>query len=77
MAIPEKLYYSLSEVSEMTDIEAYTLRYWEKEFPKLKPKKSKKPIPNFKEGKSSFKRKEKKKKKKKKEGAKKFWPKKG
>ena len=40
--INEKLYYSISEVSKITKIEAYTLRYWEKEFPKLKPKKSKK-----------------------------------
>jgi DNA-binding transcriptional MerR regulator len=37
---PEKLYYSISEVSEMTSLEAYVLRYWEKEFPQLKPKKN-------------------------------------
>jgi DNA-binding transcriptional MerR regulator len=37
----DKLYYSIGEVSSLTGIEAYTLRYWEKEFPKLKPKKSK------------------------------------
>ncbi len=36
----EKRYYSISEVAEMTDLEAYVLRYWEKEFPVLKPKKS-------------------------------------
>lgn len=36
----DKLYYSIREVSDITGIEAYTLRYWEKEFPKLKPKKS-------------------------------------
>ncbi|MDF1544325.1 MAG: MerR family transcriptional regulator [bacterium] len=36
----EKLYYSISEVSEMTGLEAYVLRYWEKEFPSLKPKKN-------------------------------------
>ena len=36
----EKLYYSISEVSEMTNLEAYVLRYWEKEFPQLKPKKN-------------------------------------
>ena len=42
MITQEKLYYSISEVSQITEIEAYTLRYWEKEFPKLKPKKSKK-----------------------------------
>ena len=42
MTVQEKLYYSIREVSRLTDIQAYTLRYWEKEFPKLKPKKSKK-----------------------------------
>ena len=42
MATQENLYYSISEVSELTEVEAYTLRYWEKEFPKLRPKKSKK-----------------------------------
>jgi DNA-binding transcriptional MerR regulator len=35
-----KLYYSISEVSRMTDVEAYVLRFWEKEFPTLKPKKN-------------------------------------
>ncbi|MCK5707974.1 MAG: MerR family transcriptional regulator [Candidatus Aureabacteria bacterium] len=42
MQMQTKLYYSISEVSEITGLEAYTLRYWEKEFPKLKPKKSRK-----------------------------------
>lgn len=36
----EKLYYSISEVSRMTSLEPYVLRYWEKEFPQLKPKKN-------------------------------------
>lgn len=36
----EKLYYSISEVARMTDLEPYVLRYWEKEFPVLKPKKN-------------------------------------
>jgi len=36
----EKLYYAISEVSRMTGLEAYVLRYWEKEFPVLKPKKN-------------------------------------
>lgn len=35
-----KLYYSISEVSRITDIKAYVLRFWEKEFPTLKPKKN-------------------------------------
>ncbi len=36
----KKLYYSISEVARMTGLEAYVLRYWEKEFPALKPKKN-------------------------------------
>jgi len=36
----EKLYYSISEVSQITGLEPYVLRYWEKEFPLLKPKKN-------------------------------------
>lgn len=35
----DKLYYSISEVARMTGLEPYVLRYWEKEFPTLKPKK--------------------------------------
>ncbi len=37
-----KLYYSISEVSEMFDLNASTLRFWEKEFEVLKPAKNKK-----------------------------------
>ncbi len=33
-----KLYYSIKEVAEMVDVNESTLRYWEKEFPFLKPK---------------------------------------
>ena len=33
-----KLYYSIKEVSEMVGVNESTLRYWEKEFPFLKPK---------------------------------------
>ena len=36
----KKLYYSISEVSEMTGLKAHVLRYWETEFPYLKPKKN-------------------------------------
>lgn len=35
-----KLYYSISEVSELTSLEQYVLRYWETEFSQLKPKKN-------------------------------------
>lgn len=37
----EKLYYSISEVARITDLQAYVLRFWEKEFPMLRPKKNK------------------------------------
>ncbi len=36
----KKLYYSISEVSKMTDVEQYVLRYWETEFEQLKPQKN-------------------------------------
>ena len=36
----EKLYYSISEVSEITQLKQYVLRYWETEFPMLHPKKN-------------------------------------
>ena len=35
-----KLYYSISEVATMFELNESTLRYWEKEFPYLKPKTS-------------------------------------
>jgi len=34
-----KLYYSIGEVSDMFDVSASLVRFWETEFPKLKPKK--------------------------------------
>ncbi|MCI0473238.1 MAG: MerR family transcriptional regulator [Ignavibacteria bacterium] len=36
----KKLYYSISEVSKITDLEQYVLRYWETEFDLLKPAKN-------------------------------------
>jgi len=35
-----KLYYSISEVAEIAGVEQHVLRYWESEFPRLKPKKN-------------------------------------
>jgi DNA-binding transcriptional MerR regulator len=35
-----KLYYSIGEVAELTDLEAHVLRYWETEFEHLRPKKN-------------------------------------
>ena len=36
--IGTKLYYSIGEVAELTELPPYTLRSWEKEFPWLRPK---------------------------------------
>ncbi|MGD8780626.1 MAG: MerR family transcriptional regulator [Ignavibacteria bacterium] len=36
----KKLYYSISEVSKLTNLEQYILRYWETEFEQLKPQKN-------------------------------------
>lgn len=36
----KKLYYSISEVSKIADLEQYVLRYWESEFDQLKPAKN-------------------------------------
>lgn len=36
-AIPDKRYFTISEVSELCAVKAYVLRYWEQEFPQLKP----------------------------------------
>jgi DNA-binding transcriptional MerR regulator len=38
----DKLYYSISEVSQMFELNASTLRFWEKEFEVLAPIKNKK-----------------------------------
>lgn len=41
MEVPlKKLYYSISEVSKLTGLEQYVLRYWETEFSSLKPQKN-------------------------------------
>ena len=36
----KKLYYSIGEVSDLTNLKAYVLRYWETEFSSLKPPKN-------------------------------------
>jgi DNA-binding transcriptional MerR regulator len=36
----QKLYYSISEVAELTGVKAHVLRYWESEFPTLRPSKA-------------------------------------
>jgi DNA-binding transcriptional MerR regulator len=35
--IPDKRYFTISEVSFLCAVKAYVLRYWEQEFPQLKP----------------------------------------
>jgi DNA-binding transcriptional MerR regulator len=35
---PQKLYYSIKEVAQMFNLNESTLRFWESEFPFLKPK---------------------------------------
>ena len=39
--IPEKLYFKIKEVSEITGVEPYILRYWESEFNIIKPSRTK------------------------------------
>ena len=38
--IPNKLYFRIGDVAELCGVEAYVLRFWETEFPQLKPGKS-------------------------------------
>ena len=38
---PDKLFYKIGEVSRIVGVEPYVLRYWETEFPFLKPRKNK------------------------------------
>lgn len=40
--LPDKLYYSIGEVAKAFDVNASLIRYWEQEFPVIKPKKNKK-----------------------------------
>jgi len=41
LPVPDKLFYKIGEVSKITGVEPYVLRYWETEFPFLKPRKNK------------------------------------
>jgi DNA-binding transcriptional MerR regulator len=38
--VPDKLYFRIGEVSSLCHLPAYVLRFWETEFPQLKPVKS-------------------------------------
>lgn len=37
--IPDKLYFRIGEVARLCRLQAYVLRFWESEFPQLKPSK--------------------------------------
>lgn len=39
--LPDKIYFKIGEVSKILSLETHVLRYWETEFPALKPVKSK------------------------------------
>jgi DNA-binding transcriptional MerR regulator len=38
-AIPDKLYFRIGDVARLCEVPAYVLRFWETEFPQLKPNK--------------------------------------
>jgi DNA-binding transcriptional MerR regulator len=38
--IPNRLYFKIGDVGKICDLETYVLRFWETEFPQLKPNKS-------------------------------------
>lgn len=40
ITVSEKLFFRIGEVSRITGLEPYILRYWETEFPFLRPRKS-------------------------------------
>ena len=40
VAIPDKLYFRIGEVARLAELEPYVLRFWESEFPSLRPNKS-------------------------------------
>jgi DNA-binding transcriptional MerR regulator len=38
--LPDKLYFKIGEVGEITGLPTYVLRFWESEFPKINPKRT-------------------------------------
>lgn len=40
VAIPDKLYFKIGEVSKITELPTHVLRFWEAEFGQIKPKRS-------------------------------------
>ena len=41
LKLPDKIYFKIGEVSQILSIESHVIRYWETEFPAIKPIKSK------------------------------------
>jgi DNA-binding transcriptional MerR regulator len=39
--LPDKLYFKIGEVAKLADVKQHVLRYWESEFPSIRPQKSK------------------------------------
>ena len=39
-SIPDRLYFKIGDVARICDLETYVLRFWESQFPQLKPNKS-------------------------------------
>jgi DNA-binding transcriptional MerR regulator len=40
VAIPDRLYFKIGDVAQICSLETYVLRFWETQFPQLKPNKS-------------------------------------
>ena len=38
--LPDKLFFKIGEVSKITDLPSYVLRFWEKEFSKIRPRRT-------------------------------------
>lgn len=38
--IPDKLYFKIGEVAKLADVPTHVLRYWESEFPAIRPKRA-------------------------------------
>jgi DNA-binding transcriptional MerR regulator len=38
--IPDKLYFRIGEVADLAGVPSYVLRFWETEFPRIKPKRT-------------------------------------
>jgi len=45
-----KLYFSISEVAQMFDVNESTLRFWEKEFDQIRPRKTGKGTRSYRQG---------------------------